>query len=91
METKTVLAKIITQYWPTIGTTSNLLIDIRGVKPEQILVERGNTTDKNIELAKKDFCFLKLVDSGQYYKIDKVVPVDNFILTSQLLTINGVK
>ena len=87
-KTKTFLARVINQYNPR-STSSNslILIEIRKRgEEEQFLVEKGFASDEEINMLINDFCFVKLVDSGSYYKIDKVVPVDNFLLTAELLT-----
>lgn len=83
---QTLLARIVQQYYPKKGTGAMIIIDPRGKNTEQLLVERGVTNDSDIELMKNDFCFVKLVLNGQYYKIDKVVPVDNTLLMLELIS-----
>lgn len=87
-KTKTFLARVINQYNPRLTSSNSLiLIEIRKRGgEEQFLVEKGFASDEEINMLINDFCFVKLVDNGSYYKIDKVVPVDNFLLTAELLT-----
>lgn len=87
MVTKTLLAKVITQFYPYKGWDAVLTIQAKGVDKQQVLVERGNTTDAEIELIKKDYHFIRIVKGNKYYKIDQIVPVDNSFLKAELISI----
>jgi len=83
---QTLLAKVITQYYPENGQYAILRLDPRGKDTKQLIVYRGQTTDSNLKLIKSEFCFVKLRLVEQTYMIDKIVPVDNFLLTMELIS-----
>jgi len=87
LKTKTILARIVWQAYPPKGYGAILLIDARGVDEEQLMIERGCASDDDIEALKKTFCFIKLVQGMQYYKIDKVITIDDFQLINELVSI----
>ena len=87
INSKTLLARVVTQFYPKTGYHANLVIESKGVNKEHILVERGSMTDSEIELIKKDFHFIRIVMGDKYYRIDQIVPVDNSLLKSELIAI----
>jgi len=89
MERKTLLAKIIRQYYPDKGNGALLLINVSGVNPEQLVVQRGGIIDSDIKSLKEDYHFVHLVKGNSHFRIDQIIPVDNFNLTAELLSIDG--
>lgn len=87
METKTLLAKIHTIYKPNIGVNALITIDARGKGAGIITVERGSTSDSDLELIKKTFHFVRLVQGDHYYRIDKIVTLDDELLRAKLISI----
>jgi len=93
METKTLLAKIVTRLYPYNGQDALVIIQSRGTEEVELIVERGWMNDKEMSLLLNDYQFVQLVPNGTYYRINKIIEIDDFLLRAELISIpkNGVK
>lgn len=87
METKTLLARIVKRYYPEKGWGALLIIEAKGVDAEQILVERGLASDKELDMLDDSFHFVRIIDNGGRYRIDQIVPLDDYLLKAELISI----
>jgi hypothetical protein len=93
LKTITLLARLSSQHYPVNGEHATLVLDARGADEQFVLVERGFTSDTDISFIREDYCFVRLIQGTRYYRIDKVIQIDNHLLTAELISIpkNGTK